>query len=152
IISLKISDKRLDTLTLVDINYFTIELGKKRRSTMAKPDPKLNVLRQQGTLNPHAQAVADELFQKSDFFDPRDIVQVKYEMLRKAQIDKATVSHCADLFGFSRPSFYQARIAFDHSGLTGLLPQKRGPRRAHKLSSEVMAFIRKARTDQSAVS
>ena len=115
---------------------------------MAKPDPKLNVLRQQGTLNPHAQAVADELFQKSDFFDPRDIVQVKYEMLRKAQIDKATVSHCADLFGFSRPSFYQARMAFDHDGLTGLLPQKRGPRRAHKLSDEVMTFLQQARTNQ----
>jgi transposase len=115
---------------------------------MARHDTKLNVLRQQGTLNPHPEAVTDDLFRENDFFDARDIVQVKYEMLRKAQADKVPVSHCAALFGFSRPSFYQAQMAFDQGGLTGLLPQKRGPRRAHKLSGEVMAFVREAQSKE----
>src|ERR1700693_3325991 len=47
----------------------------------------------------------------------------------------------ARLFGFSRPSFYHARGAFTRGGLGALVPQKRGPRRAHKLSQKVVAFL-----------
>jgi transposase len=109
--------------------------GKKATAT------KLQLLRQQGTLHPHPKAVTDALFQHNEFFDPHDGVQVKYEMLRRVQIDQAPVSQAAHAFGFSRPSFYQAQVAFAQQGLAGLLPQKRGPRRAHKLSTEVMEFI-----------
>ena len=41
----------------------------------------------------------------------------------------------------SRPTFYQALEAFTRDGLTGLLPRQRGPKGAHKLTDEVMAFI-----------
>ena len=41
------------------------------------PDPKSLALRQQGCLNPHPEQVKDELFQTREFFDPRDLVQVK---------------------------------------------------------------------------
>jgi transposase len=85
--------------------------------------------------------VADELFGGSDFFDPNDLLQVKYEMLRRVRHDDFTVRQAAQLFGFSRPSFYQAQEAFTRGGLGALVPQKRGPRRAHKLSQQVMAFI-----------
>ena len=53
---------------------------------MPKPPPddaKLRSLREQGTLNPRPQAVTDDLFTASEFFDPHDLVQVKYEMLRR---------------------------------------------------------------------
>jgi hypothetical protein len=43
---------------------------------------KRKTLRQQGTLNPRPQDVRHALFLDSDFFDPDDMVQVKYEMLR----------------------------------------------------------------------
>src|SRR5678816_538818 len=36
----------------------------------------------QGATHPHPQAVTDPLFRDSAFFDPNDLVQVKYEMLR----------------------------------------------------------------------
>jgi transposase len=103
--------------------------------------PKRQVLRQTATLNPRPDRVADELFGGSDFFDPNDLLQVKYEMLRRVRQDDFTVRQAAQLFGFSRPSFYQAQEAFTRGGLGGLVPQKRGPRRAHKLSQQVMAFI-----------
>jgi len=93
------------------------------------PDPqktKRSFLRQQGTLNPRPQAVRHESFRDSEFFDPQDLVQVKYEMLRQVEVDKQPVSQAAKTFGFSRPSFYQAQAAFQEIGLAGLLPPKRG--------------------------
>ena len=85
--------------------------------------------------------MTDALFADSDFFDPHDLLQVKYEMLRRVRSDDVTVSQAARLFGFSRPSFYHARGAFTRGGLGALVPEKRGPRRAHKLSQKVVAFL-----------
>ena len=87
-------------------------------------DPKLDSLRQQGTLNPRPQTVTDELFGSSEFFDARDLVQVKYEMLRRVQKEGRSISAVAVAFGFSRPSFYQTRSAFEKGGLAGLVPRK----------------------------
>ena len=74
---------------------------------------KLDTLRRQGTCNPHPETVTHSLFQgkDSDFFDARDLLQVKYEMLRSVDADKDTVTQAAAAFGFSRPSFYQAAEA-----------------------------------------
>jgi transposase len=106
---------------------------------------KQQALRAHGSLNPHPETVTSVLFQKSDFFDPRDVVQVKYEMLRRADAENLPISRAAQEFGFSRPSFYQAQAAFQQSGLSGLMPQKRGPRQAHKLTVEVMEFVEQTR-------
>jgi transposase len=106
-----------------------------------KPTPKRQILRQTGTLNPRPDRVTDALFTDSDFFDPNDLLQVKYEMLRRVHSDAFTVRQAAQLFGFSRPSFYQAQETFTRGGLGALVPQKRGPRRAHKLSQKIVAFI-----------
>jgi len=109
---------------------------------MAKnPDSKTRALREHGSLNPHPESVADELFHDSAFFDPRDLVLVKYEMLRRVRIDGLSITQAAATFGFSRPAFYQAQKAYDEEGLAGLIPRRPGPRRAHKLSEEVMDFV-----------
>jgi transposase len=110
-----------------------------------KPDPKTLALRQQGCLNPHPDEVIDELFQAREFFDPRDLVQVKYEMLRRVQTEGLPVNRSAAAFGFSRPSFYQAQATFQQGGLPALIPHKRGPKQAHKITTEVLAFLRQAR-------
>jgi transposase len=109
-----------------------------------KSDPKAQSLRQHGCLHPHPEKVADELFATNEFFDPRDLLQVKYEMLRRVRVDGHSVSHSAARFGLSRPSYYQAHKAYEEGGLPALLPQKPGPRRAHKLSEEVMQALRAA--------
>ena len=80
-------------------------------------DPKTQALRQSGTLNLRPQDVHDELFREREFFDSRDLVQVKYEMLRRVSKEGHSISQAAASFGFSRPSFYQAQTAFDTSGL-----------------------------------
>jgi transposase len=105
------------------------------------PDPKTRELRQRAALHPHPERVHDELFAEHEFFDPRDAIQAKYEMLRRVRVDGLPVARAAKSFGFSRPTFYKAQEAFERGGLPGLLPAKPGPRTAHKLGSEVMAFV-----------
>jgi len=101
---------------------------------------KRDVLKRHGTLNPHPNVVTDPLFETGDFFDRDDVVQVKYEMLRRVTVDKQSVTQSAAAFGFSRPTYYQAEADFQRDGLFGLLPEKRGPRRGHKLTPEVLDF------------
>ncbi len=110
-------------------------------------DPKLETLRQQGTLNPRPRDVSDELFQGSEFFDARDVVQVKYEMLRRVEKEGHPITEAAAAFGFSRPSFYQAQLAFEQGGIAGLVPHKRGPKQAHKLTSKIMDFLQQIRQE-----
>lgn len=107
-----------------------------------KNEPKVEVLRQQRCLHPHPEQVSDKLFTTNDFFDPRDLLQVKYEMLRRVRQDQYTISQAAANFGLSRPSFYQAQAAYEAGGLPALLPKKPGPRRAHKLSEEIVKALR----------
>jgi transposase len=118
---------------------------------MAEKDAKLQMLQQQGTLNPRPKDVRDELFLKDEFFDARDLVQVKYEMLRRVQTEGKSVTDAAANFGFSRPSFYQALSAFEQDGLAGLVPQKRGPKQAHKLTEEVITFINETRQKEPSI-
>ncbi len=103
---------------------------------------KTDSLRAEGTLNPHADAVADPLFHGGDFFDAEDIVQVRYEMLRRVRVDAQSVTRTATDFGVSRPTFYEAQAAFEHGGVSALVPKKRGPHGPHKLADEVLAFVR----------
>jgi len=115
-----------------------------------KPDPKDLALHQEGSRHPHPQQVTDELFRTHPFFDARDLVQVKYEMLRRVHSEGQPIRQAAAAFGFSRPSFYQAQVTFQQGGLPALMPRKRGPKQAHKLTSEVLAFVRQLRQENSA--
>jgi transposase len=109
--------------------------------TDASIDGKLQALRDAGSLNPHPEKVIDPLFQDSEFFDPRDLVQVKYEMLRRVQAEEMSVVKAAKRFGFSRPVFYHALAMLEAAGLPGLIPQRPGPRTAHKLSADVLDYL-----------
>lgn len=116
-----------------------------------KPDPKVAALAETRTLNPRPEAVRDEEFRSTEFFDARDLVQVKYEMVRRVRVDGAPVARAAAAFGFSRPSFYEAAAAVERDGLGGLMPAKPGPRRAHKLTDEVIAYAQQVRQQDPAV-
>jgi transposase len=110
-------------------------------------DPKVEALRAERSLNPRPELVRDERFASSEFLDARDLVQVKYEMVRRARVDGEPVSRTAEAFGSSRPSFYAAQAALDQGGLAALVPARPGPRRAHKLTGEVVAFARERLAD-----
>jgi len=109
---------------------------------MAEPsDPKSQALARDGTLNPRPEAVRDPLFTGNPFFDPKDLVQVRYEMVRRHRADGVSISDVAAAFGVSRPTFYKAQSALVEAGLLGLVPRPRGPKGGHKISDEVVAFI-----------
>lgn len=98
-------------------------------------------LRRRGCLHHHPERVRAELFAKQEFFDPEDLVQVKYEMLRRVRMEGETIRRAAVDFGLSRPSFYAAQERFDEEGLVGLVPEKPGPKEGHKLTEEIVDFL-----------
>ena len=117
-----------------------------------RTDAKIATLRRHGCVYPRPEAVRDEFFLSNAFFDPRDLLQVKYEMLRRVHAEGLPVSRSAALFGLSRPTFYQAQRAYEAGGLPALLPHKPGPRQGHKLREEVLAAVRAARAETPALS
>ena len=95
-------------------------------------DPKVTALRAARCLNPHPEQVSDPTFLAEEFFDARDVVQVKYEMIRRVSVEGDSVTTAAAAFGYSRPSYYAAAAALAQSGLEGLVAAKPGPRAGHK--------------------
>jgi transposase len=111
-------------------------------------DAKVAALQATGTLNRRPQAVADPLFRTGGFFDPRDLVQVRYEMVRRHLVEDEPIAATAQLFGVSLPTAYQAHVAFKAGGLAGLLPKRRGPKHGHKLTPEVLSHIEQRRRER----
>ncbi len=102
---------------------------------------KRQALRAAGTFNPRHARVTHPLFRESEFFDPQDLLQLKYESLRALRKDQYSIAQAAHEFGLSRPTLYQAQAHFRKQGLEGLLPGKRGPRSAHKLTPQVRQYL-----------
>jgi transposase len=112
---------------------------------MPAPAPsssKRQALQASGTFNSRHARVRHRLFQDSEFFDPRDLLQLKYESLRALQQEDYSLAQAASEFGLSRPTLYQAQAHFQAQGLEGLLPGKRGPKGAHKLRPELLEQLR----------
>src|SRR5216683_1661480 len=76
-----------------------------------RDDTKTQALAASRTLNPRPEKVTDPAFGPGGFFDPADLVQVKYEMVRRAEAADVPASRAAADFGFSRQSLYSARTA-----------------------------------------
>ena len=108
---------------------------------MRRPSGRGEFLKTAGAWNDRARQVESPLFRQSDFFDPRDKVQVKYEMLRAVFVDAATVASASSAFGYSRESFYTVAEAFREKGIVGLVDGKRGPKQPRKLTSEAQQFL-----------
>jgi transposase len=109
---------------------------------------KESYLQDHGVLNPHPERVQNELFLANEFFDPRDLLQVRYEMIRRHQIDKASVKETSKQFGVSRVTYYQVAGLYDRLGLIGLVPQKPGPKSPHKCTEEIIEFVKQQRSQQ----
>ena len=115
-------------------------------------DSKLKILEENGSFNKSADKVKDPIFQNNPFFDSRDIVQVKYEMLRTVENEDQPVIQVAKTYGFSRVSYYKTLNDFRNNGMEGILPRKRGPQKAHKLTPEIMDFINEKTTQNPGIS
>jgi transposase len=113
-----------------------------------KIDSKEAALKREGALNLYPESILDPLFKENAFFDPRDLVQVRYEMLRRHRVDGLSVVAAAEAFGVSRPTFYQAQTEFTKAGLPGLLPKHRGPKHGHKLSEDMIDHVLEIKRSQ----
>ena len=116
---------------------------------LKKPDQKTLELKRTGTLNPRPSSVSDSLFKENPFFDAKDLLQVRYEMLRRHSVEGVSIVDVATKFGVSRPTVYQAQDAFQQAGLSGLIPKHRGPKEGHKLTAEIIEHVRTLRTTDS---
>jgi transposase len=121
--------------------------ARKRDPKSEERRAKSEALAQDGVLNPNPEAVRDALFAGNPFFDAKDLVQVRYEMVRRHQVDGVAISEAAETFGVTRPTFYKAQSALQSAGLSGLLPNRRGPKGGHKVSAEVVAFVVALKTE-----
>ena len=97
-------------------------------------------LEQTGTFNARAKGVCAPLFDNNEFFDARDLVQVKYEAIRAIEKEQRGFSQVSREFGLSRPTLYEVKKQFEQDGLAGLLPHKRGPKKPHKLNGEILKY------------
>src|SRR5258708_35629295 len=106
-----------------------------------RDDAKTRALAASRTLNPRPEKVSDPAFAPGSFFDPADLVQVKYEMVRQSETGGAPAARAASAFGFSRQSLYTARAALHEQGLAGLLPGNPGPKSGRKPTEAVISNL-----------
>lgn len=125
------------SVLVVETNWEGHTAMANRRDDTEKQDR----LREAGTLNRTPERVGDPMFAVGDFFDARDLLQVRYEMVRLVRLGEATLGQAAARFGVSRPTCFRMVKAFDGGGLQELVPARRGPRGPHKISPEMLRFV-----------
>ncbi len=104
-------------------------------------DTKTEFLKKEGLINPKPERVRYQLFTSNDFFDPMDLPQVRYEMIRTARIGNINVTEACRLFGFSREYFYKLERDFMKRGFVALLGSQKGRRPLIALNNEIVNLI-----------
>jgi hypothetical protein len=103
---------------------------------------KIEALRSSGALNRHPEKVRHSLFAQHDFFDPHDLVQLKYETVRAVELDGHPIAQAALDFGLSRPTIYEAQQKLRQAGVEGLLPKNAVPKKRVSLHRTFAAMLR----------
>jgi len=109
---------------------------------MSSKKAKREILKQTKSLNLHPEKVKAIVFHTHPFFDPEDKAQVKYEMLRAREVERAPLGNTCSEFGFSRESYRQILKRFSLEGIAALFGQKRGRKGPVKATKEVREFVR----------
>lgn len=115
-------------------------------------DTKKHFLQKEGLINPKPERVQYHFFNANKFFDPLDLPQVRYEMLRLARGDKTSVANACRLFGFSREYFYQLERKFMENGFVALIGDQKGRRPLIALNNEIVNFIVHRKIDNHSLS
>jgi len=102
---------------------------------------KVEILKVNGTYNKRYDSVRKPEFLEGGFYDPRDVVQVKYEMLRDAEDSGQAIGAVASKFGFSRTAYYNIKESFEKNGMSALIPEKTGPKKPHRLTETLQEFV-----------
>ena len=126
-------------------------LDEKERSK-AMDKNKIQFLKKEGILNLKPDRILCKKFQTLDFFDPLDLPQVRYEMLRSARVDNTSVAGACRKFGFSREYFYRLERGFRERGYASLLASRKGRRPIIALNQEIVNFIAHRKIEEPNVS
>jgi transposase len=102
---------------------------------------KKDKLRKNGTFNKNHGRVRKDKFQEGGFYDPMDIVQVRYEMVKESYDGDSAVGQVADDYGISRSAFYGIRKKFEEGGLAALIPERTGPKTARKFTGDLQEYV-----------
>src|SRR5438477_10664386 len=104
-------------------------------------DPKSEALAQDGVLNPNPEGIRDALFAGNPSFDAKDLVQVRYEMVRRHQVHGIAISEAAATFGVTRPCCYNAQSALPVVRLAGRPPRLRRRKARPQMSANGYDFV-----------
>lgn len=102
---------------------------------------KKEILLTNGTFNKNHAKVTKANFRNGGFYDPMDIVQVRYEMIRDADVSTGTIEQVSNEYGYSRASYYHIRDNFENGGMAALIPDKTGPREPRKFTDEIQEYV-----------
>jgi transposase len=108
---------------------------------------KVKSLIENGSFNRNADTVSNHMFKSNPYFDPQDLVQVKYEMLRAVKSDGLNVADASRQFGFSRTAYYKIEKRFHNAGVEGLCAQKTGPKAPAKITHEIVGLADNLRVE-----
>lgn len=109
---------------------------------MSSKTSKRRALQEVRAFNPHPEQVKAQRFETDPFFDPGDRVQVKYEMLRQREVERAPLVESCREFGFTRESYRQILDRFRSEGMGGLFGRKPGRRQPVKVNESVRTWLR----------
>lgn len=98
-------------------------------------------LEKEGFLNPKPDRIVHPLFKTLSFFDPLDLPQVRYELLRCARGGECSVLAACEEFGFSREYFYKLDRTFMERGYVALLGSQVGRRPLIALNQEIVSYV-----------
>jgi len=102
---------------------------------------KQEILLKNRTFNRNYGKVTEKRFTSDEFYDPQDLVQVKYEMLRTANESKRSINEISGKFGFSRAAFYKIKASYEKEGISAFILNNSGSKKARKLTVEYQDFI-----------
>jgi len=109
---------------------------------------KIARLKENNSYNKKADKVFNSLFLTNPYFDPYDILQVKYEMLRAVKNNELSVSDTSRQFGFSRTAYYKIESHFKDEGIDGLCFKKTGPKAPAKVTEDLLSFAASLKAQQ----
>ena len=101
---------------------------------------KVEHLRATHTYNEQHDKVTDELFANSELFDPRDLLQVRYEIVRAVGRGESP-EKVAARFGVSGMTARRYAGRMGEGGLSALLPARKGPGGPRALGAAGEEFV-----------
>lgn len=104
---------------------------------------KKDILIKNGTYNKNHDKVQKKAFQEDEFYDPMDVVQVRYEMIKDASGGGRAIEQVTSEYGYSRASYYHIMDNFKKGGMLALVPEKTGPKTARKLTDDLREYVTK---------